>query len=167
MVETIRCAPSVLKASKTAMDGVLSSLARASVLRVLNASMVAWALIGTEMIGGSRIGKIAMGRTDLLEDSRIFHETHETRIWIMITRKITAETELAEVAAMNLGSEATMMALLLRQEKETAMVTDLQTEDGERRITMNRNGVIGMTEVIDDGIGIGIMIARSQSLNGA
>jgi hypothetical protein len=60
MVETIRCALSVLKASKIAMDGALSSLVRASVLRALSASMVAWVLIGTEMIGGSRIGKIAI-----------------------------------------------------------------------------------------------------------
>ena len=60
MVETIRCAPSVLKASRTAMAGVLSSLVRVSVLRVLSASMVAWALIGTEMKGDSRIVKIVI-----------------------------------------------------------------------------------------------------------
>jgi hypothetical protein len=55
---------------------------------------------------------------------------------IMIKTKITAEMELAE-AETNLGSEAIMMALLLHLGKETAMVTDLPTEDGERRIMMS------------------------------
>jgi hypothetical protein len=60
MVETIRCAPSALKASKIAMDGVLSNLVRASVPKVLSASMAVWVWIGTEMIGDSRIGKTVM-----------------------------------------------------------------------------------------------------------
>jgi hypothetical protein len=50
--ETIRYGPSVQKVNKTAMDGVLSNLERVLVLRVLSASMAAWALKGTEMIGG-------------------------------------------------------------------------------------------------------------------
>jgi hypothetical protein len=43
IAETIRCAQSAPKASKTVMDGVLLSRARALVQRVLSASMVAWA----------------------------------------------------------------------------------------------------------------------------
>jgi hypothetical protein len=166
MVETIRCAPSVLKASKTAMGGVLSNLARALVLRVLSASMVAWVLIGTEMIGDSRTGKIVMQKKDLHEDSTTFHGIHETKMPIMIMTRITAEMELVE-AETSRGSEAIMMVLLLRLGRETAMATDLRTEDGERRTMMNRREAIGMIEVIDDGIGIGIMIAMNQSLNGA
>ena len=166
IVETIRYAPSVLKASKTAMGGVLSSLARALVLRVLSASMVVWVLIGTEMIGDSRNGKIVMRKTDLHEDSTTFREIHETRIPIMIMTRITAEMESVE-AETSRGSEAIMMVLLLHLGRETAMATDLRTEDGERKTMMNWREAIGMIEVIDDGIGIGIMIARNQSLNGA
>ena len=84
---------------------------------------------------------------------------------IMIKTRIIAEMELVE-AETTLGSEATMMALLLRREKETAMVTDLRIEDGERRIMMSWREAIETIGVIDDGIGIGT-IARSQSPNGA
>jgi hypothetical protein len=84
----------------------------------------------------------------------------------MSKTKTIAETELVE-AEMSLGLEVIMMALLLRLGRETAMVTDLPTEVGETRITMSWIEAIGTIGEIDDGTGIGIMIAMNQSLNGA
>ena len=140
-VGTTRCALNVLKATKIAMVGVLSSLARALALKALSASMAAWASTGTEMISDLKTGRMSMQKIDLYEDSTIFHEIQGTRMPIMTMTRIIAEMELV-VAAMSRGSEI-MMVLLLRLERETAMATDLQTEDGEKRTMMSRIEAIG------------------------